>query len=242
MYCATSKRSFSSRAMWRRSSVAVMLGGFAGHNENFILPVLADPVFPGESSSDAATLSGEISTITHSASFKRSIGDQDTNLAKTVGEATKELSEAVANEMSLEALKKDAFVLVHLAARKQLMTGGCARDFEACPSGFEAAASGQPGFCAPDASYTGFCGPRNFASMSQAERDDWAWRCGASWPCKSVKASYDTPCPVGWTPSRDAGACQAPASYGGICSPTTSFVDWTLEEKAKWATLCGVMW
>mmetsp|Transcript_19261 Transcript_19261/g.48186 ORF Transcript_19261/g.48186 Transcript_19261/m.48186 type:complete len:213 (-) Transcript_19261:135-773(-) len=192
----------------------------------------ADPLFPQGAAAAGQKLAQVLSSATSSSAYKQSIGDASANESAAVAAGTAALTEAVSSSMALDALKKDAFVAVHLAVRKQLYAGGCAKLYEGCPVGFDEVAAG----CAPSASYGGFCGVRNFSAMNNAAKDDWAWRCGATWPCVSTSASYASACPSGWTST--AAGCEAPSSYGGICSPTTDFSGFSEEAKAKWAAMC----
>ncbi|CAD7975007.1 unnamed protein product, partial [Amoebophrya sp. A120] len=134
------------------------------------------------------------------------------------------------------ALTKDSFIAVHIALRKQLFAGGCPMNFSGCPVGFDSAGA----VCVPGSSYSGFCGERNFSTMDLANKVDWAWRCGAAWPCSSKSTEFAAPCPQEW--SQTVAGCSAPPTYAGICSPTTDFTDMTDEDKARWAADCDATW
>ena len=158
--------------MMRVIGALCLVGGFAS-------VAMADPVYPGDAAAASTTLSSVLTSATSSSAYRQSICDESANMNKAIAAATSRLSEAVASEMSLDALRKDAFITAHVAARKLLHVGGCARDYSGCPAGFTESAGG----CAPGSTYGGFCGAFNPSGMSTAAKNDWAWKCGASWAC-----------------------------------------------------------
>lgn len=133
----------------------------------------------------------------------------------------------------MDALKKDSFIAAHLALRRAVHVGGCPRLYEGCPVGWISS----NGSCSPGSGYDGFCGPRNFGTMTKAQKEDFAFKCGSSWPCVDSTSSVSASCPAGWK-STESG-CVAPSSYSGMCSPTTNFNGWSAEAKARWAAMCG---
>ena len=194
--------------------------------------------FPGGASDALASIANVIQGATSSASYKGKKSGDAAAIANAVSSGTKKLSEAVASEMNLAALRSDAFVLTHLQLRKQLHVGGCSRDYSiGCPVGFVDNGS----TCSPSSDYTGPCGSRNLKSFSTSQKEDFAFKCGVSWPCSGMQSPSYAGCPTGWQ-SGEGGVCMAPSSYGGICSPTTNFGSFSETEKAQWSAFCGVNW
>lgn len=134
-----------------------------------------DPAFPGQSEAASSVIANTINT----ASAAQDHSGDSKQLAKAIASGSAKLAGRVASDMNLAALRKDAFIAVHLRVRKMLHNGGCPRNYSGCPVSFVKSGSG----CAPGFSYNGFCGARDFGSMSISEKESWAFRCGASWGC-----------------------------------------------------------
>jgi len=117
----------------------------------------------------------------------------------------------------------------------------CIQDFQqACPSLWrEVGAS----ICNAPLEYEGSCSVRlDVASMSEEEKYTWSTRCGARWPCTSIKKrSYDDVCPVGWT-LQFGRTCTAPPSYNGPCERTAHMSGASAVNKKAFEASCHVQW
>lgn len=183
--------------------------------------------FPGAAGSAASSIASVLN------SANAGMQDNTAAIAAAVSSGTKKLSEAVANELSLTSLRSDAYILTHLSARRALHVGGCARDYSsACPTNFVE----DGGVCVPGDGYSGPCGPQ-----AVANKEDFAFKCGASWPCASFNSPTYSGCPSGWSAGAD-GSCLAGPGYTGICSPTTNFSGMSDAQKAQWSAFCSVSW
>ena len=141
--------------------------------------VAIDPSFPGAAASAASGIASILANAEASSANARSAQNERANIANAVAAGSQRLTEAAASSMNIDALRKDAFILTHLNVRKQVHLGGCARNFAGCPINF----SDDNGTCVPSVSYDGFCGPRNLSGFSVAQKEDFSFRCGVSWPC-----------------------------------------------------------
>jgi CPW-WPC domain-containing protein len=138
----------------------------------------ASPAFPGGSGGATQAIAGALSSATGSSSYRSKQANEAAAISSAISVGSKSLAEAVASELALDALKKDSFIAAHFALRKQVHVGMCSRSWSGCPAGWAGT-----DVCAPGASYDGFCGARNLASMSTSQKEDFAFRCGVSWPC-----------------------------------------------------------
>ena len=198
-----------------------------------VLGLQGGPAFPGSSASNAQAVAATLSSATASSAYKAKHSDEASAINRAVSAGSKTLTEQVASELALSSLKNDAFVAAHMAVRRYVHVGMCPRAYEGCPVGWVSADGG----CSPGSNYDGFCGARSFSGTGVAQKEDFAFRCGVSWPCADSTASYDSACPRGWKASESG--CIAPSSYAGICSPATNFSGWSAESKARWAAMCG---
>ena len=135
-----------------------------------------DPAFPGGAGGAASTIANVLSRATGAADRSQ----EDNLMQKAISQGSARLAARAASEMNLAALRKDAFIAAHMRVRKMLNTGGCPRNYAGCPVGYRAGANG---LCEPSAAYEGFCGARSFAGSAVQSKEDFAWRCGVSWPC-----------------------------------------------------------
>lgn len=87
--------------------------------------------------------------------------------------------EQVSDDARLANMRTMAYLTAKQQLSKQFYAGGCARDYSGCP--IEWSASGNT--CVPSSSYTGFCGTTSFSS--DAQKEEFAWKCGAEWACAS---------------------------------------------------------
>ena len=198
------------------------------------LALTAGPAFPGSSASNVQAVSTTLSSATSSSAYKAKHADESAAIARAISSGSKALTEAVASDMAVDSLKTDAFIAAHLAVRKMVHTGGCPRTYTGCPVGWVR----DNMFCAPGVSYTGICGAQNLDSFSVAQKENFSYICGVSWACADASSSsFDSDCPASW--GRTQTGCVAPASYTGICSPTTDMTGWSAEHKARWSAMCG---
>ena len=209
-------------------SKLILLGCIGG-----ALGIRAGPAFPGSSASNVQAVAQTLSSATSSSAYKSKHADEQAAIDRVVSAGSKSLTEQVASQLAVDSLKNDAFIAAHMAVRRYVHVGMCPRAYEGCPVGWVSA----DGACSPGASYDGFCGSRNFSGSSVAQKEDFAWRCGVSWPCQDGQGSYESACPQGW--KNTASGCVAPSSYTGICSPMTNFQGWSAESKAHWSAMCG---
>lgn len=120
-----------------------------------------------------------------------------------------------------------AFAAVSEKALKLIYVGGCPRDFSGCPMGWSESA----GVCTPPSDYAGPC-----AAGTISDKEEFAWKCRASWPCSSCTRDYGG-CPAGWT--MVDGLCTAPSDYLGDCSTAMDFSPFSEKKKAEIAAMCG---
>ena len=125
--------------------------------------------------------------------------------------------------------------------------GECAPNFAAvCPSLWSEVA---PGVCEAPANYVGDCDHRvETSSMSEQEKNSFAVRCGARWPCGAPEAAgcerdHTAECPQGWRHrnSPRGTECVAPSGFTG-CSRVQNFNHMTPIEKQTLARKCGLSW
>jgi CPW-WPC domain-containing protein len=132
-----------------------------------------NPSFPGSAESASSTISRVLSSATGG-------GKNDgAAVQAAIANGSKSLGARVASDMNLSALRKDAFIAVHMRVRKMLHNGGCPRSFSGCPIDF----AERDGGCHPGSTYDGFCSAQSFNGFSTAQKEDWSFKCGASWPC-----------------------------------------------------------
>ena len=134
-----------------------------------------------------------------------------------------------------ERLADAAYVLASAKVRKLRFVGGCPRAMRGCPVGWTARGDA----CAPPSDYEGWCGDVDVAQMSASDKEAFAWKCGASWPCEKCLADFDG-CPEGW--ADNAGLCVAPPEYDGICSPVMDFSTFSATRRAEWSAMCTARW
>lgn len=146
------------------------------------------------------------------------------------------LSAAVAQDAMDDLVFEHVRALVATKLAKQLHIGGCPRNYGGCPVGW--LTSGDA--CAPPDDYDGLCAAVNADTFSDAEKEAFAWKCKASWPCKAACKLDFSGCPQQW--ADDGGLCVAPASYDGMCSPAMQFASLSAHDKAKWASVCNARW
>lgn len=135
---------------------------------------LQDPVFPGAAAGASTTIAKSLAAAAGAQDRK----GESALIQKAISQGSAQLATRAASDLNLAALRKDAYIATHFRVRKMLHTGGCPRDFSGCPVGFAAGGAG----CEPT-SYQGFCGARDFSSMSAAQKEDWSFKCGASFAC-----------------------------------------------------------
>ena len=62
----------------------------------------------------------------------------------------------------------------------------------------------QAGMCEPGDGYDGLCAGANLQKMPAAEKEQWSWKCRASWPCVSSCSKSFSGCPQDHFASGDA--------------------------------------
>merc|ERR1712190_461924 len=92
-----------------------------------------------------------------------------------------------------------------------------------CPKGW---ADAGDNVCAPPESYDGLCGSVDVVSMANSEKEAFAKKCRASWPCAAPCAKDFSACPKGWD-NKGSGLCAAGAEYDGICREKFVFISCT---------------
>jgi len=136
-----------------------------------------------------------------------------------------------------QQLKTAAFAMIQARLLKFEYAGGCPREMVGCPTFW---ADQGDGLCAPPDDYDGLCAATDVKGLSVEEKEVFAWKCKASWPCApSCKLVFGT-CPDTW--QNIDGLCLAPLSYDGTCSPAMRFTSFTPQQKAEWAAMCSARW
>ena len=141
----------------------------------------------------------------------------------------------LAEVSDMERIADIAYVLARAKARKLRFTGGCPRAMHGCPLGWTA----QGDTCTPPSDYEGLCGEVAVSQMSASDKEHFAWKCGASWPCETCRTHFGG-CPTGWV--ENAGLCVAPPEYDGICSPVMDFSVFSAPRLAEWSAMCSARW
>ena len=181
-----------------------------------------------------------VETVLHDLSSR--VGDidelhvDDSAALNALKQETLEAITARLEEASVKERVADvAFVLASAQVRKLRFVGGCPRAMRGCPIGWTAHGDA----CAPPSNYEGLCGDVGVAQMSASDKEDFAWKCGASWPCEKCLTHFDG-CPEGWV--ENAGLCVAPPEYDGICSPVMDFSTFSATRRAEWSAMCSARW
>ena len=150
--------------------------------------------------------------------------------------AAAEAATAAKQEREAETLHDAVFAAAHRAVAELKYVGGCPRILDGCPHGWSGNGSGE---CAPPAAYDGPCAAIDLASYTISQKEDFALKCGAAWPCRDCRTSF-AGCPLGW---RAVGKlCVAPAAYDGMCSPVMEFGAMSQGNLAHWAAICSARW
>ena len=164
-------------------------------------------------------------------------GDDAAAIAHLKNEGLAAISEDLAYDAQSNLLATVAFALVQARVQKAEFVGGCPRDMSGCPTFW---ADQGNGFCEPPEDYDGLCVAIDVEGFSIEDKEAFAWKCRASWPCApSCKLDFET-CPKSW--ENLDGLCLAPSSYDGMCSPAMIFSSFTLHQKAEWAAMCSASW
>jgi CPW-WPC domain-containing protein len=164
--------------------------------------------------------------------------DEEAILASLKQHASKSLEADLLSAASRHGLSQAAYVTARVRLAKLLYTGGCPRDLSAqCPKGWHEASDS----CAPPDDYEGRCGTVAFRDLTTAaQKDGFAWRCHANWPCQAACKKDFSKCPQSW--ASVGKLCVAPGSYDGMCSPAMDFEAYALEDKLQWGSLCAATW
>ena len=164
--------------------------------------------------------------------------DDKANVDELLEGGVAALADDLTEQASRTDLEQAAFAQVHLRMLHQLYVGGCPRDMVGCPMNWIEA---DQKTCSPPINYDGICATTDLSKYSSSEKETFAWKCRASWPCVAACPKRFDGCPDAWTTAGN-GVCVAPASYTGICSPTTDFSTFTSLRKAEWSAMCDAAW
>ena len=214
---------FPARAMVLHNRGAVFVGFALG-------AAASTPLFPG----GADAVIGDVV-----ARVARAEGDSAGDAAaleqlKEQGVAS--LAAALAQDALDDQTSEYVRALVGTKLAKQMYIGGCPRDYAGCPVGWLTSGSA----CMPPEDYDGLCTAVGSEALSDDEKEAFAWKCKASWPCKAACKLDFSGCPQQWT--HGGGLCMAPPSYDGMCSPAMQFASFAAHDKAKWASVCNARW
>ncbi|CAJ1442338.1 unnamed protein product [Effrenium voratum] len=162
---------------------------------------------------------------------------EEENLSKLKAAARKQVEGGLLEQDEVAALQDDVRNAVLWAARRQLLLGGCPRDMSQCPRKW---GQGQAGQCVPPDDYTGLCAAVDLKGWSWQQKEEFAWRCDAHFPCAKACLKDYSSCPQGWDDIQ--GICVATPAYLGECAPVLDFSDFSLAEKSRIAALCHFSW
>lgn len=164
-------------------------------------------------------------------------GDDTEAVAKLEQEGVASIAKDLAYDEQSDRLETLAFTMVQERVLKLEYVGGCPRDMSGCPTSWSDKGNGS---CEPPAGYDGSCAATNVEELSVEQKEDFAWKCKASWPCMpSCKLDFGT-CPDAW--ENLDGLCLAPSTYDGTCSPAMMFSSLSSQQKANWAAMCNARW
>jgi len=171
----------------------------------------------------------------------KSVPMSDKNQTELLERIKKHGEQVLEKHLVDEAIKFDLEEAAYIAVRQRLVklihVGGCPRDMSGCPSEWVET----PGhMCEPPPNYVGRCGTTDLSKYSSSAKEEFAWKCRASWPCAaSCERDFDG-CPQDW--DNFDGLCIAPLSYDGMCSPAMVFKTFSTTKKGEWAATCGSSW
>jgi len=161
------------------SILAFMVAGVAAQSVN--------PTLPGNSGAAVAKVQSILNEVTGasgaSSATSSGRGGERAALQEIIAKGKAQLIEDVLDDKKQESAAAHAYINARAATLKQTYSGGCARLFEVCPSGWTDAGSA----CVNNGA--GFCGSMS-KSWSSAKKEDFAWRCRASFPCVSGFLQY----------------------------------------------------
>lgn len=189
----------------------------------------ASPLFPSGADAALSDLAARVKPLENSQSDVHAV---DTLKHRGV----EALAGAIAQDARDDQMASYAQSLVHAKLSKLLYAGGCPRDTSGCPSGWAERA----GSCEPPADYDGFCAAVDVGTLQKVDKEAFAWKCRAAWPCVPACARDFSTCPDQW--SSAGGLCVAPDAYDGMCSPAMNFDLFTDAGKAEWAAACDASW
>lgn len=212
---------FLSQASGDLDRVVLLLQANSELRGTSFLQARQSPTFPG----GVGDLVSNIANTMKSAD--KPAVDEDAVLAKLENDGKAVLEADLASEAAASEEAEAAFAAVREKVLKLIYTGGCPRDFSGCPIGWSESA----GSCAPPSDYSGPC-----AAGPIADKEQFAWKCRASWPCSSCTRDYSG-CPTGW--ATVDGLCTAPSDYHGDCSATMDFSPFSAKRRAELAAMCA---
>lgn len=122
-------------------------------------------------------------------------GDDAEAVAHLKDESLAALAEDLAYDEQSNRLAAVAFSMVQARVLKSEYVGGCPRDMSGCPTSWSDQSNG---LCEPPEDYEGLCAATDVKGLSIEQKEDFAWKCRASWPCApSCKLDFGT-CPDTW--------------------------------------------
>ena len=193
--------------------------------------VESGPTFPDGIAAVVADMRDRMS------SSSAGLGDDSQAVANLKQRGLDAIAEDLAQDQQSTHLETVAFAMVQSRLLKLVYVGGCPRDMSGCPTFW---AEQSNGVCEPPEDYDGLCVAIDVKGLAVEEKEDFAWKCRASWPCTpSCKLDFEG-CPATWQNLN--GLCLAPSVYDGICSPAMLFSSFTPKQKAEWAAMCSARW
>lgn len=167
--------------------------------------------------------------------------DEETVLGKLKKRASETLQSSLVGAEEEFGLSQAAYVAARIRLLKLLYFGGCPRDMsKTCPEGW-AEDQGRK-TCKPiGQDYKGRCGETPMKDIRGShQKEAFAWKCQASWPCVAHCKKDFSGCPMSW--ESVGKLCLAPGVYGGMCSPAMDFESFSKDDKLQWSMLCKSDW
>ena len=119
------------------------------------------------------------------------VGDNNT-VADLMREGIQILTGDLIDEQTHNNLRESAYVRVHQHVLQTIFVGGCPRNMSGCPLGW----LGSNGACEPPPDHTGLCA--GYKELTAAQKETFAWKCRAQWPCENACEKDFEQCPAAW--------------------------------------------
>jgi len=129
------------------------------------------PTFPDEAEAVVGDLSAQFAEVAPA--------PDPSVVKKLVEDGSAALTRDVVEEMVAKAAGQVVRTAEHVRTLKMQFLGGCSRDFTGCPTGWAVKGS----TCEPGSDYVGYCGAVVLGNLALAEKEEFAWKCEASFPC-----------------------------------------------------------